>query len=81
MDINGLAELMKQNREEMLRQFEDMKMQFCQTKESWDKRLIIIEKKVNEHSTTLTKIKSIGTFIVTMWIGVIILITKFFGGK
>ena len=81
MDIDGLAKLMGQNRDEMIRQFNEMKEHCCKVTESCNKRLLNIEKRVDEHSTSPTRIKSIGLIIAFLWTSAVSFVTKSFGNS
>ena len=79
MDIDGLGELIVQTREDMLRQFKDMK-EHCQlVTDGCSKRLKSIEKKADEHETSITRIKSLGIFIAFVWTAIVAFVTKHWG--
>ena len=79
MDIDGLAQIIENNREEMIRQFEEMRKHCCQVVEGCQKRLDRMDEKLNEQETSLTRIKSIGIFVAFAWTALVAWFTNRWG--
>lgn len=75
MDIEGLGRLIEEKHAQTVLMFNDVKEELIEQRTFCANAMQGIDKKVSEHETTLTKIKTYGSLLSFAW-GVIVLFSK-----
>lgn len=75
MDIEGLGRLIEEKHDQTELMFATVKEALADQKIFCHNTMQCMEKKVSEHETTLTKIKTIGSLVAFAW-GVFVLFSK-----